>query len=239
MCVPPVELLSHSIDRHEIWHPHYVVWGHPSLLPSAGFRSFCPFLRMHDSITAWRVFIKFGIRGICEELLNCLNLTLKSGPLHGLSDSSSASRCGGMSSILGQSVWGWWRKKWHWARYFSPSAPVFPCHCHSTVHPFIIVAVNSVVKQHTSQRRTVRTESSHERIYGFRTSACLPSRSVWHNVQSNWVITSSKGPNKLCRYKRVSLYARRLVEVKEKCFETKYRPAGMLRLWWAWNLYCS
>jgi len=46
---------------------------------------------MYDLITAWRLFIKFGIRGFCDELLNCFNLTLKSGPCHGSGGSSSAS----------------------------------------------------------------------------------------------------------------------------------------------------
>jgi hypothetical protein len=46
--------------------------------------------------------------------------------------------------------------------------------------------------------------------------------------QSNSAVTLSKGPNKLPRYKRVSLYAMGLVKVKEKYFEAKYRPVGIL-----------
>jgi hypothetical protein len=38
----------------------------------------------------------------------------------------------------------------------------------------------------------------------------------------------SKGPNKLCSYKRVSLYERCEVYVKENYFITKYQPADTL-----------
>jgi len=47
-------------------------------------------------------------------------------------------------------------------------------------------------------------------------------------IRSNSILTSSKGPNRLCRYKRVSLQARCMVEVKEEYFKTRYRPAGIL-----------
>jgi hypothetical protein len=47
-------------------------------------------------------------------------------------------------------------------------------------------------------------------------------------VQSDSVITLSKGPNILCRYKRVSLSVGCMVKVKERYFKIKYRPAGIL-----------
>ena len=47
--------------------------------------------------------------------------------------------------------------------------------------------------------------------------------------KSNLVITSSKELNKLCCFKRVSLYVKCTLKVKEKYFKTKYRPASILR----------
>ena len=47
-------------------------------------------------------------------------------------------------------------------------------------------------------------------------------------MQLNSVMSSSKGTNKLCLYKRMSLEARCRVKVKEKYFKTKYRPADVL-----------
>jgi hypothetical protein len=58
------------------------------------------------------------------------------------------------------------------------------------------------------------------------TSPCKVSGILF--IQPNSVITSEMGPNKLCRYKRVSIYARCTVNVKEKHLKSKYRPAGML-----------
>ena len=47
-----------------------------------------------------------------------------------------------------------------------------------------------------------------------------------HKEKSNAVITSSKGPNQLCHYKRVT--KRRVVQVNKKYFKTKHRPVSIL-----------
>ena len=46
--------------------------------------------------------------------------------------------------------------------------------------------------------------------------------------KSNLVITSSKELNKLCCFKRVSLYVKCMLKVKEKYIKTKYRPVSIL-----------
>ena len=51
-----------------------------------------------------------------------------------------------------------------------------------------------------------------------------------NKVQSNSVITSLKGLNKLCCYKQVSLQVRWMLKVKEKYFRTKCSPAHILQL---------
>jgi len=54
------------------------------------------------------------------------------------------------------------------------------------------------------------------------------SATAYWIIHSNLVITSSKGPNKLCHYKRVSLQARCRGTVKGTYWKTKCRPAGRL-----------
>jgi len=45
-----------------------------------------------------------------------------------------------------------------------------------------------------------------------------------YNIKSNSVIMSWKGPNKLCRYKRLTLWAKCIVIMKKKYFKANYRP---------------
>jgi hypothetical protein len=71
---------------------------------------------------------------------------------------------------------------------------------------------------------TVRSYSN-EFVYCGKQCLCWEK----HNLQSNLVITSWEGPNKLCRFKCMSLSVSGCtVKVKEKYFKKKYRPVGIL-----------
>jgi hypothetical protein len=70
-CAPsPCQVRNQPIAFHEIWHP--------SLVTSTGVLVLCPSVRMHNYITAGRVFIKFRIGRFCELTVELLELTLKS-----------------------------------------------------------------------------------------------------------------------------------------------------------------